>query len=141
MNKNFKRISVVLAVSLIALLYSAAPAAAQTCEGVTDEQIVADVYSKLRSDKSLAGQLSHINVVSVFAAVKLQGWVNNRRDYDKATELVGATRCVRLINVNLFEDRPPDTTRGGAGCAAGTKPCGDICIPESDVCNITVARP
>ena len=53
------------------------------CEKVTDAQIVADIYTQIRADKGLAGQISHINVVSLYAAVKFEGWADTRKDYDR----------------------------------------------------------
>lgn len=117
------------------------PVSAQTCDGVTNEQLVSDIYAKIKADKNLAPQISHINVVAVFAAVKLQGWANSKNDYNKVVDIVSETRCVRLVNVNLFEDSPPPTLRSGGACSAGTKKCGDICIPETDACNIVVEQP
>lgn len=116
------------------------PVQAQTCDPVTDEQIVADIYAKIKADSKLAPQISHINVVSVSAAVKLQGWADSKKDFDKIVEIVSDTKCVKLVNVNLFEETPPDAAnsrRSAGGCAPGTKPCGDVCIPEGDACNIT----
>ncbi|MGB7070076.1 MAG: BON domain-containing protein [Pyrinomonadaceae bacterium] len=116
------------------------PTMAQKCSEVTDQKIVADIYSRIKADKILASQISHINVVSVNFAVKVQGWANNKRDYDKVVGIVMATRCVKLVNVNLFEEDPPETEnllRSEAGCAPGTKPCVDVCIPVSDPCNIS----
>lgn len=116
------------------------PVSAQTCDTVTDEQLVADIYAKIKADKGLASQISHINVAAINRAVKLQGWANSKNDYDKVVQIVTDTNCVRVINVNLFEEAPPPTgssLRSTGGCAPGTKPCGDVCIPEGDSCNIT----
>lgn len=116
------------------------PVSGQTCDTVTDVKIVADIYAKIKANKALAAQIPHINVVSVFAAVKLQGWADNKRDFDKIVGFAKTTACVKLVNVNLFEPAPPPSTnRLAAGCSAGTKPCGDICIPEGDSCNIAGA--
>lgn len=109
---------------------------AQSCDNVTDAQIVAAVYAKFKGDSKLAPQVSHINVVSVNAAVQLQGWVNNKNDFERAVELVSLVRCVRVINVNLFEPNPPENLQRGGSCGAGMKACGDICIPVSDTCGI-----
>ncbi|MEQ1646275.1 MAG: BON domain-containing protein, partial [Pyrinomonadaceae bacterium] len=116
----------------------ARPAFAQ-CEKVADSQIVASIYAKIKNDKVLAPQISHINVVSVFAAVKFQGWADKRADYDRIVGFASETSCVRLVNVNNFAETPPasgNALRAGSGCSAGTKPCGDVCIPEGDPCNI-----
>lgn len=112
------------------------PVAAQTCDTVTDAAIVSAIVGKIKADKRLAAQIKHINVVSVSKAVKLQGWVETQKDFDRVVSFATGTSCVRLVNVNDFEPKPPATNlKMGAGCAAGMKACGDICIPEADACN------
>ncbi len=111
------------------------------CEKNADSQIVAAIYGEIKADKGLAAQISHINVISTSGAVKLQGWTDNQSSYDRVNEIALNTTCVRLVNVRDFRQTPPpagDSLRSGgvAGCAAGTKPCGDICIPEGDACNL-----
>jgi len=109
------------------------------CDKVTDPQIVSTIYGKIKAEKGLAGQISHINVVSVSAAVKFQGWANTKKDYEKIVGFGLNTACVKLVNVNNFAEVPPATggnLRSVGGCATGTKQCGDVCIPEADTCNI-----
>jgi hypothetical protein len=126
-----------------ALIFMTAAAVRTTfaqCEKVTDAQIVADIYGKIKNDKGLASQMTHINVVSVYAAVRFQGWANNKGDYDQIVGFASNHGCVKLVNVNNFMEEPPPNEsplRLGAGCARGTKACGDICIPEGDACNIS----
>ena len=108
------------------------------CEKVTDAQIVTDIYSQIRADKGLTGQISHINVVSLYAAVKFQGWTDTQKDYDKVSQIGLNTSCVRLVNLSgLLNAPPPDGSamRSGGGCTSGTKACGDVCIPSGDTCN------
>jgi len=112
------------------------PVAAQ-CEKLTDDQIVTDIYGQIRADKSLATQTSHINVVSLYAAVKLQGWTATQRDFDKLNQIALGTNCVRLVNISGLQNQAPGDRLGG--CASGMKACGDICIPSGDACNITGA--
>jgi hypothetical protein len=117
---------------------SSRPAFAQ-CDKVTDDQIVSGIYAKIKADKRLASQISHINVVSLYSAVKLQGWADSKSDYDKVYNFAMTTDCAKLVNVNNFQETAPpadDASRSLRGCGSGTKACGDICIPESDVCNI-----
>lgn len=121
---------------IVLLTATASDGVAQNCETMTDTQIVAEVYSRIKADSKLAPQVPHINVVSINAAVKLQGWVNNQKDFDKVVDIVVAVRCVRVINVNLFEPNPPENLDRTGGCTSGTKACGDICIPVGDVCAI-----
>ena len=118
------------------------PAFGQSCGSTTDAQIVAAIYAEIKADKGLASQVSHINVVSVNQAVKFQGWADSKRDYNDIIGIGMATSCVRLVNVNNFADAPPppeSPMRSVRGCASGTKPCGDICIPEGDACNFAAS--
>ena len=117
---------------------TARPVFAQ-CETMTDAQIVAHIYGKINEDSGLKSQISHINVVGAasLAAVKLQGWANNQSDFDKVRNIAAGLKCLK-VNVNNFEPAPPATDspqRAARGCAPGTKPCGDICIPDGDPCN------
>lgn len=121
---------------------SASPAFAQ-CDKTTDAQLVTNIYAKIKADKGLAGQISHINVVSISAAIKFQGWADSKSDYDKITDFAINESCVRLVNVNAFSETPPaagNQNRASNGCGPGTKACGDVCIPEGDPCNITGAK-
>lgn len=115
------------------------PAYAQ-CDKVTDSQIVAGIYAKINADKGLASQVSHINVVSVSGTLKFQGWADDLSDYERIVGFGVNASCVRMLNVNNFMETPPPTSSGlrsTTGCASGTKPCGDVCIPEADACNIS----
>src|SRR5206468_3994817 len=112
---------------------------AQTCDK-PDVKIVTDIYASISGDKALAGQRSHINVISLYGAVKLQGWTDTQKDYDRLTGYVSDTDCVRLVNVRMFSAVPPPPdgqTRSGGGCSSGMKACGDVCIPEGDSCSIS----
>ena len=136
-----RSLQILIFAMLLAFLASVAaierPIAAQ-CEKVTDEQVVTDIYQQIKADKALAAQTSHINVVSLYAAVKLQGWTATQRDYDKLNQIALGTNCVRLVNISGLKGQDPGERIGG--CASGMKACGDICIPTGDACNITGAR-
>lgn len=126
-------------VAMVFMLTAAVMPAFAQCEKVTDAQIVSEIYGKIKADKGLASQISHINVVSASAAVKFFGWANSKSDFGKLRDIAVNTSCVKLVNVNNLADTPPaggSLLRSGNGCAAGTKACGDLCIPESDPCNI-----
>lgn len=131
-----------LTLSTLAFIMSigavARPVMAQ-CETVTDQQLVATIYGKIKADKALAAQIPHINIVAVNAAVKFRGWANSKKDYNRIQGFALNTACVRVVNVEYFAEVPPATgnARMAEGCASGTKPCGDLCIPEADVCNIS----
>lgn len=141
--KNKRPIEIILAMCFGLLLMTVSayerPAYAQ-CESVTDAQLVEEIYTKFKAHGDLAKQLSHINVISINRVIKLQGWTDSKGDYKDAFNIVASTKCVVMINVQLFRDSPPaegDSLKpGAAGCHTGTKPCGDICIPEGDTCNI-----
>lgn len=113
---------------------------AQKCEDVTDEQIVEYMYAKMKENKQLAPQISHINVISKYRAIRFQGWVASEDDYKRLEKIGLGNFCITLINpsVNDLARKEPegDVVRGGL-CSGGTKACGDICIPENDICNIT----
>lgn len=117
---------------------------AQSCDTVTDQQMVKDIYARIIANKSLEPQISHINVTVLYKVVKLQGWTNTQKDFDKVVDIASTTNCARIINKNLLLPTPPpdgDAVRSSGGCASGTRPCGDICIPEGDSCNSTTAKP
>jgi len=134
---SFQNLLLVICVAVIATLAATERPVLAQCEKVTDEQIVADIYGQIRADKALATQTSHINVVSLYAAVKLQGWTATQRDYDKLNQIALGTNCVRLVNISGLKGQDPGDRLGG--CASGMKACGDICIPSGDACNITGA--
>jgi hypothetical protein len=140
-NKMMLRLVVVLGLFAVFMTMNAniRPVYAQSCDSVTDQQIVTEIYSRINADKGLASQVSHINVISIYKVVKLQGWVTSQRDFDKVVEIASSTDCVRMINSIWFRPAAPDKERIG-GCSSGMKACGDICIPEGDACNI-MAKP
>lgn len=116
------------------------PTFGQSCSTPNDGQIVSEIYDRIKADKGLATQISHINVISVNGAVKFQGWADTKRDYDKIQYIGLNANCAKLVNMNSFLDEPPPADsqgRSSVGCASGTKPCGDICIPEGDSCNLS----
>ena len=111
---------------------------AQDCTTPDDEAIVNSILSKISKNSSLESQMNHINVISTNGVVKIQGWVENTNDFEKVQDYALETSCVRLVNVNSFEDSAPEGLK--QGCSGGTKPCGDICIPDNDTCNIGKTR-
>lgn len=115
------------------------PAAAQSCDTPDDKAIVTEIYAKLANDKVLAKQIPHINITSYLGVVRIMGWADNQNDYAKVQSIVSGVNCVRLVNINKFEEVPPPADsplRSSNGCASGTKPCGDVCIPSGDTCSI-----
>jgi hypothetical protein len=120
------------------------PAMAQTRDPPDDARILADVVSKFSASTSLSRQKSHINIFALNGVVRLQGWTDNKGDFDDLFDLAFKTKCVKMVNVNLFRPTPPpadDPLRSSGGCASGTKACGDVCIPSGDSCTIAVDVP
>jgi len=134
---SFPKLVLAICLAVIASIAATERPLFAQCEKATDDQIVADIYGQIRADKALATQTSHINVVSLYAAVKLQGWTATQRDYDKLNQIALGTNCVRLVNISGLQNQTPGDRLGG--CASGMKACGDICIPSGDACNITSA--
>jgi len=140
--KNLLRLAAILGFfAILTVTAMSSHVSAQACDTVTDVQLVAAIYAKIKADKALAPQVSHINIVAINRAVKLQGWTDTRKDYDKVLQFVSEINCIRLVNLNIFEPVPPPPDSPmriiSGGCAAGTKRCGDVCIPEGDSCGIT----
>lgn len=140
LRKQIQRTALLAAVSF-AFLAAAGQASAQDCTATTDDQLVNTILDKIKDDSVLSKQSSHIVVGSVNRFVKLQGWTDTKRDYERLFDLVSKTACVAAINVNRFEETPPPAdsplrpqTEGG--CGPGMKPCGDVCIPEGDACGM-----
>ncbi len=113
----------------------------QTCSS-TPEAIVASVYTQIAGNKSLADQVNHINVQFTNydqngnnGAIRLQGWVRSQSDYDKVYEYAMEANCVTRVNTQEFSNAEPTDLKGACSPPV-TKPCGDICIPGGDTCNI-----
>lgn len=113
---------------------------AQKCEQTTDEQIVEYMYTKMKANSTLASQVMHINVISTNRVIRFQGWVKDEASYKKLESIGLENSCIVMINPSvkdLLREEPTEEMRL-AMCAGGTKPCGDICIPENDACNIGI---
>ena len=128
----------VFAVAFFAIAGSK-PVQAQTCPKTDDETVVA-IVEAIKSDSTLAPQLSHIVVASVNKFVKLQGWTDNSKSYQSMMDLVREVGCPTAVKVNRFEETPPPADSPlrpqPVGCGPGTKPCGDVCIPDGDTCSV-----
>lgn len=130
-----------LGLFFLLLTFAAAerPAYAQ-CDVKSDAEIISNIYAQLKSSKGLASQVNHINAVMVpkLATVKLMGWADSTSDWERVRDIV-LSNCVKA-NVNEFADKPPAEGESlrmmGGSCQTGYKPCGDLCIPEGEVCNI-----
>lgn len=145
------------AFAAIAVLFAAQflPTFGQQCSSITDEQIVDAVYSKFEKNDKISSQISSLNftivrepVSGTMQAWKIRGWVEDQKDLDKVMELIrdvfedlnGAT-CFGNIKFNqndlYVSSAVPSGFKSEGGCVGDTKPCGDICIPVSETCNIT----
>lgn len=114
---------------------------AQDCTTVTDDALVTTILGQIKSDSLLAPQMPHIVVGSVNRFVKLQGWTDTQRGYERLYSIVSNTSCVKAINVNNMSATPPapgspQRPSPSGGCAPGTKVCGEVCIPEGDTCSM-----
>jgi hypothetical protein len=80
-----------------------------------------------------------VNYFSKSCVVTLQGYVNSPGMYVKAIEEVQQITGVTGINVYHLRVKADPTTLTDEcedRCDATQKPCGDICIPKNDPCNI-----
>lgn len=97
------------------------------CSKTTDPQIVDAIYAKIKV--KYEAQMSHINVRSKDGAVTVEGWATTKgvkKDIEKFTK---KTNCVKSVVNNL-------SIGVGGGCGPGSKPCGSICIPIDEECNV-----
>ena len=138
-SQNFSLRGIRLIFVLLAIFIAVSSSRAQDCSVKTDDQLVTEILDAIKGDSLLAPQMSHIVVGSVNKFVKLQGWTDSKRAYDRLYSIVTNTSCVKAINVNRFEETPPPADSPlrmqGGGCAAGMKACGDVCIPEGEACS------
>ena len=142
----------------IALIFGAAfamllfvgvqPAMGQSCDGMSDDDVVARIYAKIDADKNIADQKAHFNISFMNGAAILVGWMNNKSDYDQVLEYVNKTAyelpkgCMTKININNFwesESMAPAGLKAGGGCGPGTIQCGEICIPSGEKCQYSGA--
>ncbi len=144
---------VFLAAAMVFAAGATTPAFGQDCEP-KDEQVVDAIKAKLGKSKSLASQMSHINVSVVrdpatgsVQAWKVTGWVQTRKDYDYVINAMhetyydlGGDKCVGNVKINENDFRLgsefPESLKSVGGCGPGTVACGDICIPQGESCNI-----
>lgn len=130
-------IMVALFVFISAFEISINPAYGQTCGETADVDIVNNIYAKIKGNSKLAGQETHINVTSINRVVKILGWADSASDRTTIYNYAMGTACVTMVNASEFLDAKPTEEQMRSMCTGGTKPCGDICIPDKDTCNIT----
>jgi hypothetical protein len=127
-NKSILKITL-LAFSLM-LTFSLGTYAQKTdCSKTTDAMIVDAIYAKMKV--KYEAQMSHVNVRIKDGVVTLEGWATTKGVKKDIEKFAKKTGCVKSVVSNL-------TIGVGGGCGPGTKPCGDICIPTNEPCNIRV---
>ena len=98
------------------------------CAQVTDRAIVTAIYDQIKT--KYADQIRHINVRAKDKVVTIEGWVKSKSDRKNIEKMAKKASCVKSPIVNAL------TIGIGDGCGPGQKQCGDICIPEREICNI-----
>jgi len=125
-NKSMLK-TTLLAFSLMLAFSLGAHAQKTDCSKTTDTEIVDSIYSKIKV--KYEAQMSHINVRIKDGVVTLEGWVTKKGVKKEVEKFARKTGCVKKVMNNL-------TIGVGGGCGPGQKPCGDICIPLAETCNI-----
>lgn len=98
------------------------------CTKVTDAELVKTIQEKIQA--KYADQMDHINVHVENGEVYLEGWVTTKKISKDIEKIIKKIKCVKKVFNNL-------KIGTGGGCGAGTKPCGETCIPINQTCNIT----
>lgn len=122
-HRSIFRILVILSLSLIFSLSTSA----QDCAATTDEQLVDAIMAKMK--EKYQSQMTHINVRSKHRVVTIEGWATTKKIRSEIEKIAKKIKCVKSVK-NLM------TVGVGGGCGQGTKPCGTICIPVEETCNI-----
>ena len=97
------------------------------CSTTTDTETVGRIYAKI--EVKYKAQMNHINVTVKDGVVTLQGWATTKGVKKEIEKIAKKTACVKSVMNKL-------TIGVGGGCGPGEKPCGSICIPEAETCNI-----
>lgn len=98
------------------------------CSKTTDADIVKAIQEKLNAKyPELKNQ---VNVHVENGVVYLEGWVANKDARKDIEKIAKNTSCVKKVKNKLKKAT-------GGGCGSGQKPCGDICIPSGQTCNIS----
>lgn len=98
------------------------------CAQMTDQAVVTAIYDKIRT--KYADQIRHINVRVKDKVVTIEGWTTTKKVKKDIEKMAKKANCVKSPIVNNL------TIGIGGGCGPGQKQCGDICISESEPCNI-----
>lgn len=117
--------------ALTLLFNIAAYAQKADCSKMTDDQIVQAIYDKIRVKYS--DQMQRINVRITSKVITIEGWVTSKKAKKEIESFAKKIECVKKEKFKVVNNL--DTEIPG-GCIPGTKPCGSICIPENERCNI-----
>jgi hypothetical protein len=119
--------AIFIAIILVLSISGSASAQKVDCNTVTDEQLVETIKTALEA--KYADQMDHINVRSKDRVVTVEGWATTKKVRSDIEKIIKKTKCVKKVMNKL-------TIGVGGGCGPGTKPCGTICIPIEETCNI-----
>jgi BON domain len=129
--KNMRQISMLkmaLVIFSLMMAFNLGVSAQRTdCSKTTDDEIVKAIQEKM--SVKYADQLSHINFSVENGVVSIEGYTTSKKAKKDIEKLVKKISCVTKVVSNL-------KTAAGGGCGAGSKPCGEICIPSNQICNI-----
>jgi BON domain len=104
---------------------------AQDCSKMTDDQIVQAIYDKIKV--KYPDRMQRINVRIKDKVVTIEGWVTSTK---AKKEIEGYATKIKCVKKGKFKVENKLGTSIPGGCTPGTKPCGSICIPEGERCNI-----
>jgi hypothetical protein len=98
------------------------------CTKTTDADLAKLITEKINAKyPNLSAQ---VNVHVENGIVYLEGWAASKDARKEIERIAKKTSCVKKVRNNLKKAII-------VGCGAGSKPCGDICIPLNQTCNIT----
>jgi osmotically-inducible protein OsmY len=97
------------------------------CSKTTNDEIVKAIQGKV--SVKYTDQLTHINFSVENGVVSIEGYTTTKKMKKEIEKLVKKVSCVTKIISNL-------KVGAGGGCGTGSKPCGEICIPSNQTCNI-----
>jgi hypothetical protein len=98
------------------------------CSKTTDADIAKSVMEQIKAKYPDLTQQINAHVEN--GIVYLEGWVADKNARKEIEKIAKKTNCVKKVKSNLKKAT-------GGGCSSGQKPCGDICIPTSQNCNIS----
>lgn len=123
--------------SLILVFNLGGYAQKKNCSEMTDDEIISAIYDEIEA--AYPDQMDHINIRITDGVLTLEGWVTTKKvrkkiykfakRYKSKKKYKKEGKCVEKIENNL-------TIGVGGGCNPGQKPCGTICIPINEKCNV-----